>query len=371
MKSPRKIVEKAAIAVKKRYLPPDRNDAARLLHLLRNVPQHRPDIDEWHRETASLIRSLITARISSDDLAAILAGLAAYKATGVTPEQTQHSLIQGYCNTNGLLQELFHAVLFRDAKPAPKIPASEYFGTVDEKTVSGILAEMRDSGYCVLPFGLPERVVEDLKTHSLTLSYKLREPFSKDAPKLIKTIDPSQPKSVSAYAVTEDVMGSPQFLKLMDDPLMVYLASACMQAAVGPIDATLWYSFPSPSQTASSESAQLFHFDLDTLKWLKVFYYLGDVGPENGPHTYVKGTHVPGAKDPSLLTMGYARITDEQIDAAHPGKKTTITGPAGTVILADTRCFHKGTPLKAGHRLIFSPIYAPSRAGYYFGAAKS
>ena len=373
MKSPSKTVEKASIAIRKRFLAPKLEDVSRLLHLIQNVPDHRPDIDSWHQETRDLVRSLITTRVSSDDLSSILTGLIGYKATGVTPEATQLSLVRAYCNTTGFLQELLHRIMFHKTEiEAPeKIPFSSFFGTVSEKTTRKILNELEEFGYSVMPFQLPMETIGAIKSHSQTLNYALKERFNDNVPNAIKTIDPTRPpESVSAYANTDDVLGSDLLKDLMHDPLMVYLASAHMRADVAPIDATLWYSFPSPSKAASSVSAQLYHFDLDTLRWLKVFYYLSDVTLENGPHTYVEGSHIPGAKNSRLLKMGYARITDSEMAAAQPQKSVTITGPAGTIILADTRCFHKGTPLNTGHRLIFSPIYAPSKIGYFFGRTR-
>ena len=50
------------------------------------------------------------------------------------------------------------------------------------------------------------------------------------------------------------------------------------------------------SKKADSEAAQMFHFDLDRIKWLKFFIYLTDVKINSGPHVYVSGTHKPFSK---------------------------------------------------------------------------
>jgi hypothetical protein len=371
MKSPAKLIERAILRAKRRLSPPKQEDVSRLSHLLQNVPEYRPEIDAWNREVTSLTRALITSRIEAEDLASIFAGLASYRMTGVTSDQTQSSLVNAYCNSSGLFHEMMHRILFQtpNDRIAGKPPVSEHFGNVDEKTVKAILAELDETGYCVLPFKLPMATVEAIRAQSRPMAYALRERLNESVPKSVSGIDPANPPScVAAYAENKAVLANPLLGSLMNDPLIRYLASSHMRSDAQSIDSTLWYSFPSKSP--SSESAQLFHFDLDTLQWLKVFYYLTDVTADSGPHTYVKGTHKPGVKDPRLLGKGYARITDEEMEASHPGKRVTITGAAGTIILGDTRCFHKGTHLKSGNRLIFSPIYAPSKIGYFHGAVK-
>ncbi len=337
------------------------------MELLGAAPSHRPQIDAWHREVSGLLQSLVTSRLSSDDMASILAGLASFRSTGVTPEKTQLSLVKAYCQSSGLFQELLHHIFFGQAVASAPRRDSEFFGHIDGNSIAKILSELDETGYCVLPFRLGRDIVDAVKRNSLSIGYSLRERLDESVPKAIPSIDPAAPPScVAAYANNGQVLADPLLKSIAEDPLILHLAASHLKTEAIPIDATLWYSFPSKSP--SSESAQLFHFDLDTLRWLKVFYYLTDVNTESGPHLYIKGTHKPGVKDAELLKKGYARILDSEMESAHPGKKVSITGPAGTVILGDTRCFHKGTHLKSGHRLIFSPIYAPSKIGYFHGS---
>jgi hypothetical protein len=75
----------------------------------------------------------------------------------------------------------------------------------------------------------------------------------------------------------------------------------------------LWVSNPGLPDFPSSEAAQQFHYDLDTLKWIKVFVYLSDVTMESGPHCALLGTHLPGSKNSALAARMYERISDEDI----------------------------------------------------------
>ena len=51
--------------------------------------------------------------------------------------------------------------------------------------------------------------------------------------------------------------------------------------------------------------------------------------------------------------------------AAHypPEDHLSITGPRGTVFLADTRGLHRGLRVESGHRLVFQMEYASSLFG--------
>ena len=73
---------------------------------------------------------------------------------------------------------------------------------------------------------------------------------------------------------------------------------------------------------ASSEAAQLFHFDMDRIRFLKVFIYLTDVGTENGPHVYVRGSH--RSKPPAFFRD--RRFSDAEVKRAFP--PTSVNSPA-------------------------------------------
>jgi hypothetical protein len=84
------------------------------------------------------------------------------------------------------------------------------------------------------------------------------------------------------------------------------------------------------------------------------------VGPDNGPHVFAKGTHradIPAAGP--LLARGYVRIPDADVATAF-GEESIIElyGKRGTVLAVDTRGFHKGKMLTAGHRLMAQLTYS-------------
>jgi hypothetical protein len=124
---------------------------------------------------------------------------------------------------------------------------------------------------------------------------------------------------------------------------------------------TMWWSLAVPSnQQEQSAAAQLFHFDLDRLSFLKFFVYLTDVTPLNGPHCYVAGSH-RGFKNAKLQRDG--RFSDAEIKAHYPSEEVQIVGQKGTIFVADTKGFHKGLPLESGERLIFQIEFSNSLFG--------
>lgn len=347
----------------------DREKIARLLSLLDCPPKSKSAQNAWTLETASLIKDLFLTRISPEDLAAILAGIMSHRKSGITSEETQLALIRVFCRSNGVAQELLHRVLCAGKAPSPSdAPVSQFFGRFSDNDRAVILKSLKDTGYAVLPARIPAEIVAEMKAATLEMDYDLRAAEKRLGG--ISKINPDiPPLCTTADALDEQVAAHPLFHALLHDPQILSIVEQYVDAPVSLIASPLRYTFP--SETASADAAQMYHYDLDTLRWLKVFYYLSDVGPENGPHVCVQGSHAPGAKSPELLRREYGRITDQEIAAHQPGTEYSIQGPAGTVVLGDTRAYHKGLNVKSGYRLMLFPLYAPSTLGFYHGAPSS
>ena len=161
------------------------------------------------------------------------------------------------------------------------------------------------------------------------------------------------------------LVNNPDVQRLMVDPSLVAVAQAYIGANPVLDEVNMWWTTSSAGK-ADSAAAQLYHFDMDRICWLKVFVYLTDVSDDNGPHNFVAGSHRTGAIPPALLNKGYARLTDAEVSGAFGAEKMkSFTGPRGTILLEDTRGLHKGTPARAGDRLMFELEFSSSM----FGAA--
>jgi len=117
-----------------------------------------------------------------------------------------------------------------------------------------------------------------------------------------------------------------------------------------------WLNFPTEDYAKES---QLWHRDPEDLKIIKVFIYLSDVGAENGPFCYIPKTHpfspgsgtVPVHKDKKRI------LDDEMVTAIQRDLWVTCTGPANTMIIADTVGYHRGGKPTAGTRLLITLTY--------------
>jgi hypothetical protein len=146
----------------------------------------------------------------------------------------------------------------------------------------------------------------------------------------------------------------------MADAVFYSIAEGYLQSLPILSSTNIWWS-ATFGETPGDDAAQLFHFDFDPPPiWLLFFIYLTDVMPQNGPHVYVRGSHLAGIDSAApLLARGYVRIPDEDIRAAFGHDKIVeLCGKRGTVLAVDTRGFHKGKMLTAGHRLMCQLTYS-------------
>jgi hypothetical protein len=126
-----------------------------------------------------------------------------------------------------------------------------------------------------------------------------------------------------------------------------------------------WRTFPLGSDSSpSSKGAQLFHYDLDRLSWLKIFIYLTNVDENSGPHWYVEGSHIPENKRKNILKRGYVRLEDEELEFVYgKNKLKKVMGSAGTILYGNTLAFHKGESPRSSERLILELQYTANNYG--------
>lgn len=110
-----------------------------------------------------------------------------------------------------------------------------------------------------------------------------------------------------------------------------------------------------------------FHFD-DWRYRFKAFLYLTDVGPENAPFTYLVGSHLNRSwrteKEFEYYRLGkrgsygiYQPAEAEVLKKDFGFEERVCTGPAGTLILTDTRGVHRGTTLNRDSRLLLATYF--------------
>ena len=94
-------------------------------------------------------------------------------------------------------------------------------------------------------------------------------------------------KSTKYYYSGEDLVKLKSIQSFLIDDKLMNVARGYLNAEPILYNINCWYNFP--SKTPDTNAAQLWHYDMDRPKWLKVFVYLTDCGKDNGPHCFVRG----------------------------------------------------------------------------------
>lgn len=153
-----------------------------------------------------------------------------------------------------------------------------------------------------------------------------------------------------AHYPLRTVLECPELLALVNSPPVLRLAEAYLGCKPTLSSLGVRWSFPARGEAARY---QAFHRDVDDWRFLKLFIYLSDVDEDCGPHVYVRGSH--------RRRFGFsARSYGLEEIAARFGAEslTTVTGPAGSVFIADTVGVHCGSPPTGRPRLMLQAQYS-------------
>jgi Phytanoyl-CoA dioxygenase (PhyH) len=139
---------------------------------------------------------------------------------------------------------------------------------------------------------------------------------------------------------------------------------------------SFWHTYPAPVEERMY--SQQWHRDYNDRRLVKVFLYLNDVGELNGPFEYLSGSHglgplankynrtgddgyraYPNNEEVERFLLSYSTVKLDGVEECrrHNGGapanipvRILCTGPAGTLIFADTFGLHRGGYVQSGHR---------------------
>src|SRR5262249_50767458 len=122
----------------------------------------------------------------------------------------------------------------------------------------------------------------------------------------------------------------------------------------------LFFNQPLPDLKGPRNVEKHFHTDSHDFRILKLFVYLRDTGPRNGPFTYVRGSHYHGRRrGPACRLPSYSEISGEEMATFAPRSEwIEATGAAGTIVFAETSGIHRGGRTEQGSRLMLVAEYA-------------
>jgi hypothetical protein len=290
-------------------------------------------------------------------VAGLVGGLYGYYWRGQISHTAWRLLLDAHCASNGRFTEYLKRVIALSRPQRTPAPVSGLLGSFSVAERREIVDVLERDGLYRFDALLPADLCSRIEQFAQKAPAETDTPVGDNAPLVV--YDPANPRARIFHIPEPLSVAEAGVQQLMADEVFVAIAEMYLKSlpAIGGVD--VWWSARYGNEPASS-AAQLFHFDFDAPPaWLKLFVYVTDVGPDNGPHVYVKKSHradIAPAK--AFRARGYTRISDEEIIAAFgQDALTSITGPRGTVFMADTRGFHKGTLPTAGHRLIAQLLY--------------
>jgi hypothetical protein len=145
---------------------------------------------------------------------------------------------------------------------------------------------------------------------------------------------------------------SPVLQALASDSQLLAIARKYLRTEPVLVSARMWWSFAGPTDAKQQmRDGQGFHYDIDGYRALAFFFYLTDVGPSNGPHVYVRGSHT--RKVLRHILSIYKGRNDAEIEKVYGRERQVVCcGPAGSGFAEDIFGFHKGQPPRGGDRLI-------------------
>jgi hypothetical protein len=299
------------------------------------------------RSTRHAVRAVL-------DTGLVAAGLVEYWIRGRMRPNVRHTLLRLHCRTNGRGTALFTPLLRLAWPSRPRAAADGVLGSLSVVRQDEIAAAIDRDGFYIFDNRLPQATCDAIEAHARATPARIE---TGDAPMLF---DPERPLSKTYRIQEHDIVQSVAMQGLMADPSILAVAEAYLKTLPVLSGVNLWFS-PAYGNAPGEEAAQEFHFDFDPPPiWLLFFVYLSDVGPDNGPHIFVRGTHKPGKKGmAALLKRGYARIPDEDIVQTFGAANVVeLYGKRGTILAVDTRGMHKGKMPVTGHRLMAQLTFA-------------
>ena len=294
------------------------------------------------------------------DLQSFVSGYREFKKSGTTPDEAYSSMRRLYRKTNGRFNDAMGSICKAIHRKRPFDLSQSIFSNADDAEVKTAANSLRDDGFYVFDRKLPEEYCKKLLDYSLTQPGVSVAAQPGDSNSTNPIFDRENPQAIRHQFQADNLFKDETVQKLATDPYFFAIAQEYL--GFNPVFDVLamWWSAPTRDHQLQSRAAQLYHFDMDRLKFVKFFIYLTDVDADNGPHCYIRGSH---KRKPAALLKD-ARLSDEEIlEHYSASNMLELTGKTGTILAVDTRGLHKGKPLVTRDRLIFQIQFADSLFG--------
>lgn len=304
-----------------------------------------------------------------ETLETFLKGYKSFQETGETPHESYVAMRKLFVESNGWFNDVFQFFYGLNKPPGANFPlSSSILPNLNQREINSAVHALRTEGYYVFPRRIADEYLEPLKKFALETPAVLQYDDSKEKEqnknlgmgyfqlgKVIydsnQVFDPENLKATNYRFSTDDVLNCPTVQHIMADPVIINIAQQYLNTRILFSLLGMWWTTTFGCDSPSSALAQKYHFDMDRIKFLNFFLYVTDVSEGDGPHCYVKNSCKRKPKE--LRRDG--RFSDEEIIRNYPSKDIVrVVAPRGTLIIGDTRAFHKAEMPQSGNRLVLN-----------------
>lgn len=300
------------------------------------------------------------------DLVFFTVGLVLYKVTNQTSRRAQLSMIRLFCASKGYSNDMVSWLLRLMNRPYRFNNVTGVLGRLTQDQINLIANKIKSEGYYVFEQKISESVCKRILEFAESKEAIL-EPLD-DAVREGRRLERYNREDIKAIRYSlqlKDIIENEDIQDLLSDLSLISIAQEYLDCKPRMDVAALWWS-TAFSKKPGKNAAQYYHFDLDRLKWIKFFFYITDVTPQQGPHSFVKGSHLKNGIPNELLRQGYSRLEDSEVSKHYPKESIKqFSGLAGTIIAEDTRGLHKGVHVEKGERLVLQLQFCNS----FFGSS--
>lgn len=269
-------------------------------------------------------------------------------------EKSYQLMIFFFMITGGISNLLINSILKRRGKLNKH--CQEIY---DDFQLNKITASLKENGYYQYKSFLLPSDIKIIRDKII----KLKGTYDNDLNNQYENnLDLDNPKSTRYMYSSSDLMEIPEIQDLVVDPNILGVVENYL-GSIPIIDyCESWWSFPSKHE--DEKAAQMWHFDMDRPKWIKVFFFLNDCNSQNGAHQFIKKTHKIFGIPRCIRRKGYSRIDNDIIKEFFPNNEIILmNAKAGDILFEDTIGLHKGKKLKKGNRLVLQFQYSSSLFG--------
>lgn len=282
-------------------------------------------------------------------------GLLRYWFTRKNSPEAHLAMVHFFCKSGGAFNEWCLSWMKRFSRPLPLPSKSGILGDMSGDRGQYALQQLKEKGYVVFEQVLDQHTCDRLLSFAMRTPAVVRpmdgESIEEGAPR-IALFSADQPLAIRYDYAPADLLANRDVQALLADTSLLSLAQDYLGVRPRADILSMWWH-TNFHDHADSQAAQMYHFDLDRLKWLKIFVYLTDVNPNDGPHSFIEGTHALHGIPQKFLKRGYVRLSDEEVLAEFgEAREKTFSAPRGTIIVEDTRGLHKGNVASGNPRLM-------------------